>query len=209
MRKLKIIINGIIRENPTFVLVLGMCPTLATTSTVSSGVGMGLAAAAVLVGSNAVISMIRKFVPSQVRIPCYIVVIAAFVTVLQMLMQAFLPDLYKTLGIFIPLIVVNCIILGRAEAFASKNTVADSVCDGIGMGLGFTFALFIVSLVRESIGIFAPMATMPPGGFIVLGCLLAGMNHLGRFLAKRSGKPEPEPLRIDCRHCVMGCRVKD
>lgn len=205
MKALKIITNGILKENPTFRLVLGMCPTLATTNSIENGVGMGLSTLLVLVGSNAAIAAIRKIVPSQVRIPCYIVVIASFVTILEMLMKAFVPTLYDSLGIFIPLIVVNCIILGRAEAFAAKNTVLDSVFDGLGMGLGFTLSLFLVSAVRQIAGGVAVLAILPPGGFIVLGILLAAINALQSYNARRNGRPEPGPLRLDCRHCVVGC----
>ena len=153
MNYFKTIINGIIKENPTFVLLLGMCPTLATTTSAVNGLGMGVATMFVLICSNTFISLLKNLIPDGVRIPCYIVVIASFVTLLQMLMQAYVPDLYKTLGIFIPLIVVNCIILGRAEAFAAKNNVLASVCDGIGIGIGFTLALTILGFVRELLGI--------------------------------------------------------
>ncbi|MCL1910124.1 MAG: electron transport complex subunit E [Kiritimatiellaeota bacterium] len=205
MNIVKIIKNGILSENPIFRLVLGMCPTLATTTSVENGVGMGLATTAVLVCSNAIISMLRKVVPSSVRIPCYIVVIASFTTIVEMLIKAFVPALHASLGIFIPLIVVNCIILGRAEAFAAKNKIIDSVFDGVGMGLGFTLALFCVAAVRQLLGGVALMAILPPGGFIVLGCMLAAINAIQRFQAKRRGQPEPGPLKIDCRSCVVGC----
>ena len=205
MKAGKIILNGILAENPTFRLVLGMCPTLATTTSVENGLGMGIATTAVLVGSNAVISAIRKIVPNQVRIPCYIVVIASLVTVTEMIMKAFVPALYESLGIFIPLIVVNCIILGRAEAFAARNTILDSVSDGIGMGLGFTLALVVLAFVRQTLGHVALMAILPAGGFIALGVLLAGINFYQRYRALKAGKPEPGPLRLDCRHCVVGC----
>lgn len=185
---LKIIKNGILTENPTFVLVLGMCPTLAVTSSASNGLGMGLAATAVLMGSNIAISAIRKFIPDEIRIPAFIVVIAGFVTVVQLLISAYTPELNKSLGIFIPLIVVNCIILARAEAFAFKNGIAASMFDGIGMGLGFTCALILIGAIRELIGngtIFgatilpasfyqpALLAILAPGGFITLGILMA------------------------------------
>ncbi|MDR2775112.1 MAG: electron transport complex subunit E [Tannerella sp.] len=191
MSYLKTIKNGLIDENPTFVLLLGMCPTLATTSSAINGMSMGLATAFVLVCSNIVISAIKKLIPDQVRIPAYIVVIASFVTILQMCMQAFLPDLYKSLGLFIPLIVVNCIVLGRAESFASKNGIIASGADGIGMGLGFTFALTLLGLCRELIGtgkifgstIFpdnygALIFVLAPGAFIALGYLIAAVNKL-------------------------------
>lgn len=205
MKAGKILLNGLFTENPTFRLVLGMCPTLATTTSVDNGIGMGLATTAVLVGSNAVISAIRKLVPNEVRIPCFIVVIASLVTVTEMVMKAFVPALYESLGIFIPLIVVNCIILGRAEAFAAKNTVFDSVMDGIGMGVGFTVALACVAAVRELLGRVALLTILPAGGFIVLGVVLAGINFFQRYRALKAGKPEPGPLRLDCRHCVVGC----
>ncbi|NLB68403.1 MAG: electron transport complex subunit E [Lentisphaerae bacterium] len=205
MKLFNIIKNGIFSENPIFRLVLGMCPTLATTTSIENGLGMGVATSAVLIASNAVISVIRKVIPSQVRIPCYIVVIASLVTVVEMVMQAFVPTLYDSLGIFIPLIVVNCIILGRAEAFAARNTVTDSVFDGIGMGLGFTLALVLLAAVRELFGLIAVISILPVGGFIALGCLLAFFNHVGRVRALKAGKPEPGPLRLDCRHCVIGC----
>ncbi|NLE40971.1 MAG: electron transport complex subunit E, partial [Lentisphaerae bacterium] len=194
-----------LNENPTFRLVLGMCPTLATTTSIENGLGMGVATMSVLVASNALIAAIRKLIPGQVRIPCYIVVIASLVTVVEMVMKAFVPALYESLGIFIPLIVVNCIILGRAEAFAAKNSVINSVFDGLGMGLGFTLALLLVSMVRQIIGGVAVLSILPAGGFIVLGCLLALINALTRYRALRKGAPEPGPLRLDCRHCVVGC----
>lgn len=152
MNKLQLILRGIVRENPTFVLVLGMCPTLGTTTSASNGFGMGVATMAVLILSNIVISLIKNLIPDKVRIPAFIVVIASFVTVVQMLMQAFVPALYATLGVFIPLIVVNCIILGRAEAFASKNNAFDSALDGLGIGLGFTLSLTVIGMIREVLG---------------------------------------------------------
>lgn len=152
MNKLNIIVSGIVKNNPTFVLVLGMCPTLGTTTSAENGMGMGLATMAVLIMSNLVISLIKNIIPDKVRIPAFIVVIASFVTIIQMLMQAYVPALYDSLGVFIPLIVVNCIILGRAEAFASKNSPLDSVLDGVGIGLGFTLALTVVGAVRELLG---------------------------------------------------------
>ena len=205
MKALTLIKNGMFNENPTFRLVLGMCPTLATTISIENGLGMGLATMSVLVASNALIAAIRKLIPGQVRIPCYIVVIASLVTVVEMVMKAFVPALYESLGIFIPLIVVNCIILGRAEAFAAKNSVINSVFDGLGMGLGFTLALFLLSAVRQIIGGAAVLAILPAGGFMALGCLLALINALTRYRALRKGAPEPGPLRLDCRHCVVGC----
>ena len=188
----KILKNGIIDENPTFRVVLGMCPTLAVTTSVMNALGMGAAATFVLICSNVVISLLRNFIPDKVRIPAFVVVIAAFVTIVQLLMKAFLPDLDKALGIFIPLIVVNCIILGRAEAFASKNQVWPSLLDGLGMGLGFTLALTLIATVREILGNgtflginlfgtgFQPALIMilAPGGFITLGLLLGLINKL-------------------------------
>ncbi|MBR5493794.1 MAG: electron transport complex subunit E, partial [Alistipes sp.] len=152
MNKMQIILNGILKNNPTFVLVLGMCPTLGTTTSAMNGLGMGAATMAVLIMSNLVISLIKNLIPDKVRIPAFIVVIASFVTIIQMLMQAYLPSLYASLGVFIPLIVVNCIILGRAEAFASKNGALDSILDGVGIGLGFTIALTLIGAVREILG---------------------------------------------------------
>jgi len=187
--KLQIIWRGIVKDNPTFVLVLGMCPTLGTTTSASNGFGMGVATMAVLIMSNFVISLIKNIIPDKVRIPAFIVVIASFVTVIQMLMQAYLPSLYASLGVFIPLIVVNCIILGRAEAFASKNGAFDSILDGVGIGLGFTLALTTIGAVREILGngsIFGfqlgisdymPLVfILAPGGFMVLGYLMALFN---------------------------------
>ena len=191
MKALQVIIDGAIRRNPTFVLILGMCPTLGTTASAITGLSMGLATLFVLILSNGAISLIKNLVPGQVRIPAFIVVIASFVTVLQMLMQAFFPALNDALGIFIPLIVVNCILLGRAEAFASKNTVLLSLCDGLGVGLGFTCALTLLSCVRELLGtgsVFglsvypadfgALVFVLAPGAFIVLGFMIALFNRL-------------------------------
>ncbi|SCD19707.1 electron transport complex RsxE subunit [Proteiniphilum saccharofermentans] len=188
---LKVLINGIIKENPIFVLLLGMCPTLATTSSAINGMSMGLATMFVLVCSNAAISMLKNVIPDMVRIPAYIVVIATFVTIIEMLMNAYVPALADSLGIFIPLIVVNCIVLGRAESFASKNGVLPSVFDGIGIGLGFTFALTLLGAVRELLGtgkIFSLniypeqfgslIFVLAPGAFIVLGFLIAIFNKL-------------------------------
>lgn len=188
---LKVLINGIIKENPIFVLLLGMCPTLATTSSAINGMSMGLATMFVLTCSNAVISMLKNVIPDMVRIPAYIVVIATFVTIIELLMKAYVPALADSLGIFIPLIVVNCIVLGRAESFASKNGVLPSVFDGIGIGLGFTFALTLLGAVRELLGtgkIFSLniypeqfgslIFVLAPGAFIVLGFLIAIFNKL-------------------------------
>ncbi|MBQ0024251.1 MAG: electron transport complex subunit E [Bacteroidales bacterium] len=182
--KLKLILDGIIKNNPTFVLVLGMCPTLGTTTSAINGMGMGLATMCVLILSNITISAVARFIPDKVRIPSYIVIIAAFVTIVQFLLQAYVPTLYETLGLFIPLIVVNCIVLGRAEAFANKNSVADSALDGLGIGLGFTIALTCIGLVREILGSGAAFGmklfegdgmlafVLAPGGFIVLAYLM-------------------------------------
>ncbi len=191
MNALKVISDGLIKRNPTFVLILGMCPTLGTTSSAMTGMSMGLATMLVLICSNAAISLLKDFIPDKVRIPAFIVVIASFVTIVQMVMQAWFPALYAALGIFIPLIVVNCILLGRAEAFASKNPVGLSICDGIGIGLGFTLALTVIGAVRELLGtgaIFglqiysadfgALLFVLAPGAFIVLGLLIALFNRL-------------------------------
>lgn len=190
MSKLNLITRGIIKENPTFVLMLGMCPTLGTTTSAINGLGMGLATTFVLIMSNIAISSIANLIPNKVRIPSYIVVIAAFVTILQLLMQAFTPGLYATLGLFIPLIVVNCIVLGRAEAFASKNGLTDSALDGIGIGLGFTAALTVLGAIRELLGSASFFGiklinedgmlvfVLAPGAFIALGYLLVVFNKL-------------------------------
>ncbi len=191
MNKFKILLNGIVKENPTFVLLLGMCPTLGTTTSAINGLGMGLATTFVLMCSNTVISALKNLIPDMVRIPSFIVVIASFVTVLQMLMQAYVPSLYASLGLFIPLIVVNCIVLGRAEAFAAKNTPGDSFFDGLGMGLGFTVALTVLGAIREIIGSgqffglqlwsdeYGVLAfVLAPGAFIVLGFLIAIFNKI-------------------------------
>ncbi len=190
--KLSILLKGFIKENPVFVLVLGTCPTLALTDSVIRALSMGIAATAVLVCSNIAISAMRKIIPDKVRIPAYIVIIAGFVTLVQMLMQAFLPDLYDALGTYLALIVVNCIILGRAEMFASKNTVGDSALDGLGMGIGFTIALFCMATIREVFGsgtfagVELPIVkdfavsffTQSPGGFFVFGVLIAVVNKI-------------------------------
>ena len=191
MNNFKVLMNGIVKENPTFVLLLGMCPTLGTTSSAINGMGMGLATMFVLICSNVVISSIKNLIPDMVRIPAFIVVIASFVTLLQMIMQAYVPALYATLGLFIPLIVVNCILLGRAEAFAAKNGPVPSFFDGLGMGLGFTLALTILGCLREFLGTgkLFDIAIMPeqygmlifvlaPGAFIALGYLIAIVNKL-------------------------------
>ena len=190
--KLAIVLRGIISDNPVLILVLGTCPTLATTTSLTSAFWMGVAAMLVLIGSNAVISALRSIIPDVVRIPCYIVIIATFVTLIQMLLQAYLPDVYKMLGVYLALIVVNCIILGRAEMFARKNGVVDSILDGVGMGLGFLAALLIIAFIREVFGAGSffgitipvlsmfkiPVLTQAPGGFLVYGIVIAVMNKL-------------------------------
>ena len=214
--KLKILTNGFLNENPVLRLVLGTCPTLAVTSMASNGIGMGLAATFVLICSNIVISALRKIIPDQVRIPCYITVIAGFVSVVQMLVKAYVPDLDKALGVYLPLIVVNCIILGRAEMFASKNGVVDSALDGLGMGIGFTITLVVMGSIREILGAGTWMSglgslipalgadfaiqvipesidpftimTSAPGGFFVFGILMAGATWL-TSRPKKSEKP--------------------
>ena len=192
MSKLSLITKGILKENPTFVLVLGMCPTLATTTSAINGMEMGLATMFVLILSNMVISLVAPMVPDKVHIPVYIVVIATFVTALQLVMQAYLPSVYSTLGLFIPLIVVNCIVLGRAEAFANKNGVVDSALDGIGIGLGFTLSLTVIGLVREILGSGSVFGwkflagdgilafVLAPGAFIVLGYLMVLFNKIAK-----------------------------
>ena len=212
--------HGIFKNNPTFRLVLGLCPTLAVTTSLENALGMGLAATFVLVCSNALVSALRKVIPGAVHIPCYIVIIATFVTAIDLLMQAYLPELSASLGIFIPLIVVNCIILGRAEAFACRNGIIDSVADGLGSGVGFTLALSLIAAVREVVGSGTltiwgdlafkglnpgpvTMAILPAGGFITLGLLLALINRLGEWNARRHGAPAPLPVNLDCRHCTM------
>lgn len=221
--------NGIIKENPTFVLMLGMCPTLAVTSSAINGLGMGLSTTVVLIFSNLLISCFRKVIPNGVRIPAYIVIVASLVTVVQLLMQAYLQDLSKALGVYIPLIVVNCIILGRAESFASKNGPALSVFDGIGMGLGFTLGLTIIGLIRELLGAgtlfdqpvlsaiegFTPITIfiMAPGAFLVLGFLVAVMNIVRQKMDEK-GKKLAEPagcLSGDCTGCAQAatCTGKD
>ena len=211
---------GIFKNNPIFRLVLGLCPTLAVTTSLENALGMGLAASFVLVCSNGIVSALRKVIPAAVHIPCYIVIIATFVTVTDMLMQAYLPALSESLGIFIPLIVVNCIILGRAEAFACKNGVVDSLADGLGAGIGFTLALALIASVRELVGAGSltlwgdiaiknihsntmVMAILPAGGFITFGLLLALINHIGAVWSRKHGEPPPLPVNLDCRHCTM------
>ena len=199
MRVVSEFTKGLYKENPVFRLALGLCPTLAVTSSVENGVGMGVAATLVLVSSNFIISLVRNLVPKKIRIPIYIVVIATFVTIIEMLMQAYSPELYKALGIFVPLIVVNCIILGRAEAFASKNGVIYSVIDGIGMGIGFTLSLVVISSIRELLGngsfygipilpeSYKPVIIMimAPGAFLTLGYVLSFFQWLDLRTKKR------------------------
>ena len=190
--KIGIVLNGIFKENPVLVLLLGLCPTLGTSSSAINGMSMGLATTAVLVFSNILISVFKKVIPDKVRIPAFIMIIASLVTIVQMLMEAYTPDIYKVLGLYIPLIVVNCIVLGRAESFASKNSVIDSMFDGIGSGLGFTLALTILGMIREVLGngsIFNIVITpanwqpalifiLPPGGFLTIACVIAFQNYL-------------------------------
>ncbi len=209
-----VLLNGLLKENPVFVLILGTCPTLAMSVKITDAVGMGLAATAVLICSNAVISLLRKVIPDTVRIPCYIVVIAAFVTVVEMVIHAYLPELYTSLGKFLALITVNCIILGRAEMFASKNSVGKSVLDGIGMGLGFTLALFMMSTVREVLGAGTFMGNeipfmidhkieifaKAPGGLLTYGLLIALVNIItkGKVIKKKSFSCEGCPSAGMC-----------
>ena len=216
MKVWKNLFKGLIRENPVLVLLLGTCPTLAVTTSVKNAIGMGLAAMAVLIGSNFVISLLRRVIPDKVRIPCYIVIIAGFVTVVEMVMHAFVPSLYEALGVFLSLIVVNCIILGRAEMYASKHSVFDSVVDAVGMGLGFMLALFCMASIREIFGAgswmgieipvikdFAvPILVNSPGGFFVFGILIAIVNKL----SKREPKRE-----FSCKGCPSAafCTVKE
>ena len=206
------IYNGIVKENPSFVLMLGMCPTLAVTTSASNGIGMGLSTMAVLIVSNLIISLVRKIVPDDVRLPAYIVIVASLVTVVELLMEAYTPSIYSALGIYIPLIVVNCIILGRAEAYASKNPPFLSVMDGVGMGLGFTIALLLIGMVRELVGAgtlfgmqVTPEAYNPvgifvkaPGAFLVLAFLVAIMNAVGM-------KTRANKVVEGCDGCCAAC----
>lgn len=212
-RYLNCLYNGLVKENPTFVQMLGMCPTLAVTTSAVNGLGMGLTTTAVLMLSNTVISMLRKIIPDKVRIPAYIVIVASLVTIAQLLLEGFVPSLYDSLGIYIPLIVVNCIILGRAESFASKNGVLLSFFDGLGMGLGFTFGLTCIGIVRELLGagqIFGfsvlPASAQPvtimilaPGAFFVLCWLTALQNKL-----RKKRKKQPVHSCVDCSDCHKG-----
>ena len=221
--KLAILLRGIITENPVLILILGTCPTLATTGNVTSALSMGLAATVVLICSNIVISALRKVIPDSVRVPCYIVIIATFVTAVQMLLQAFLPSIYDMLGVYLALIVVNCVILGRAEMFARKNTVLDSALDGVGMGLGFILALFLMAFIREVFGagtfmgmeisfmknFCIPILAQAPGGYLVYGVLIAVMNKLTEKkggVKKKSFSCEGCPSAAAChsRPCVNG-----
>jgi electron transport complex protein RnfE len=209
MKTIKTLTNGLIKENPTFRLVLGTCPTLAITTSAINGIGMGLATTAVLIGSNAAISLTRKVIPDKVRIPAFVTIIAGFVTIVQMLLKAYVPALDKALGIYIPLIVVNCIILARAEMFASKNSVGLSILDGLGMGLGFTMALLIMGTIRELLGngtlfgvkvtsdLFDPAIIMilPPGGFLAFGITIGLLNRFTRVKVRHTG----------CASCNIQC----
>ncbi len=208
--KLSILTKGIIKENPVLVLLLGMCPTLATTTSAINGLGMGVSTMAVLICANIAISLLKNIIPAKVRIPCYIVVIAGFVTIVQFMLQAYVPSLYASLGLFIPLIVVNCIILGRAEMFASKNSVVDSILDAVGMGIGFTLALGTMGLIREFFGagtLFDHVVTsnvitpagifiLAPGGFFVFAMLVAAVNYFsnGKAIKKKE---------FGCEGCMM------
>lgn len=192
MSQMKNFTKGFIKENPVFVLLLGLCPTLGVTTSAFNGLGMGLATTFVLIGSNVVVSLVKNLIPDKVRIPAFIVIIASFVTIVELVMQAYVPALFEQLGLFIPLIVVNCIVLGRAEAFASKNTVGSSAIDGLGMGLGFSFALTLLGGVRELLGSGAffdfkfmegdgmLLFILPPGAFIALGYLIAVINRMNK-----------------------------
>ena len=215
--------KGLWKELPPFRLVLGLCPTLAVTNTANNGLGMGAAVIFVLALSNVIISLVRNIIPKKVRIACFIAIAASLVVAVEMLMQAFAYPLYEQLGIFVPLIVVNCIILGRAEAFASKNGVLYSVADGIGMGVGFTLALAVIATLREFLGngsvtLWGKVALenvhshtmvlviLPAGGFITLGLILASINHLQAVAARKRGELPPQPLELDCRHCAL-CKI--
>ena len=210
--------NGIVKENPVFVLMLGMCPTLAVTTSAMNGVGMGLSSMVVLAISNLVISLLRKIIPDEVRLPAFIVVVASFVTVVELLMEAYMQSLYSALGIYIPLIVVNCIILGRAEAYASKNPPLPSLFDGIGMGLGFTIGLTIIGAIREILGNgsvfgisipgYEPMAffVRAPGAFLVLAVLIAIMNAVG---IKNRANKMTEGCDGCCASCSSACDKKE
>lgn len=213
------IYNGLVKENPTFVLMLGMCPTLAVTTSAINGIGMGLSTTAVLIMSNMLISMLRKIIPDSVRMPAFIVVVASFVTIVDFLLEGFVPDLYSSLGLYIPLIVVNCIILGRAESYASKNPVLPSIFDGIGMGLGFTVGLTSIGIVRELIGAgqifgiqimpesYEPLTIfiLAPGAFFVLSCLVALQNKVKNNMAKKGKKV---PAAANCSEGCASCGAR-
>lgn len=217
MRAGRELMKGLWSENPIFRVVLGLCPTLAVTTSAENGVGMGIAATFVLLCSNVIISLLRTFIPKKIRIPAYIVIIATFVTVVDLVMNAYFNPLHKALGIFIPLIVVNCIIMGRAEAFASKNGVFYSLIDGLGMGAGFTISLVAIAAVRELLGngtlfgaavmgaSYVPflLLILPPGAFILLGTMLGAMNRVEMALASRAGRPPAFRKEHDCAHCVI------
>ena len=210
------IYNGLVKENPTFVLMLGMCPTLAVTTSAINGIGMGLSTTAVLIMSNMLISMLRKIIPDSVRMPAFIVVVASFVTIVDFLLEGFVPDLYSSLGLYIPLIVVNCIILGRAESYASKNPVLPSIFDGVGMGLGFTVGLTSIGIVRELIGAgqifgfqvmpdsYEPLTIfiLAPRAFFVLACLVALQNKVKKSMARKGRKV---PASAGCGEGCVSC----
>jgi Na+-translocating ferredoxin:NAD+ oxidoreductase subunit E len=216
VNRAEVFTRGLWKENPIFRLLLGLCPTLAVTTSVMNGIAMGLATTFVLLCSNVIISLLRDFIPKKVRIPAFIVVIASFVTIVDLMMHGFFFTLHKSLGLFIPLIVVNCIVLGRAEAYASRNKIVDSIVDGLGMGVGFTLGLIVLSSVREILGNgtllgftlfgegFPPVLVMilPPGAFLSLGLLLAGMNKLEENRALKQGT-EFKPRQIECGSCVL------
>jgi len=218
----KTLFRGFWHENPIFRLLLGLCPALAVTTSVENGIGMGLASTFVLLCSNTIVSLLRDFIPKKVRIPAYIVVIASFVTIVDLVMHAYFFELHKSLGLFIPLIVVNCIILGRAEAFASRNPLPLAILDGIGMGLGFTLGLATLGGVRELLGsgtllgmsVFgdgyppALVMILPPGAFLAMGMLLAGMNRLEERRAIRAGEVYSPPREMDCGSCVL-CKLDE
>lgn len=220
MNKLQLLTNGIIKENPVLILLLGTCPALAVTTSAINGLGMGVSTMAVLISSNVVIALLKNIIPDKVRIPSFIVVIAGFVTIVGLLLQAYAPTINEALGLFIPLIVVNCIILGRAEMFASKNKVADSAIDGIGMGLGFTFALFLMGSIREILGsgawmgfsitadLISPMSVfmLAPGAFFTYGCLVALINYVskGRAIKRREMGCEGCPSAVGCQQIGKG-----
>ena len=218
MNLLKTFKNGIIDENPTFRLVLGTCPTLAITTSAVNGIGMGLSTTAVLIGSNVVISMLRKFIPGKVRMPAFVTVIAGFVTIVQMLLKAYVPALDKALGIFIPLIVVNCIIMARAESYASKNTVINSAVDGLGMGIGFTLAITVIGSIREILGnasifgmqLFGEAASpalaiiLPPGGFLIFGLSIGLVNLITNRQTLKTGCGAQS---AGCAGCNGNCSI--